>query len=50
MKQKSYLIKVNANIWEMFRNITPRDVTMHDAIVNLIKKEVEKNAIRDGKR
>lgn len=43
MKQKSYLIKVDADVWEKFRQITSRNVTMHDAIVNLIEKEVKKN-------
>ncbi len=41
MKYKTFLIKVDIKTWEKFRNKTSREITMHDAIVNLIKKEVD---------
>jgi len=47
MKYKSYLIKVPEDIWKKFKLTVPRDITMHDGIVNLIKNEVNKNERRN---
>lgn len=35
-----YLLDVPSELWEKFKNTVPRETTLNDAIVELIKKKV----------
>jgi hypothetical protein len=35
-------LKIDKEIWEKFKEKTPRTITLNDAIVELIKKETNK--------
>jgi len=45
MKEKvnPLTLSIEKEAWEKFKLITPRTITLNDAVVNLIKKEVEEN-------
>ena len=39
---KPLTLEIEKELWEKFKTITPRIITLNDAVVYLIKKEVEK--------
>ncbi len=39
----TYPIKIEKELWDKFKNKIPRSITLNEAIINLIKKEVEEN-------
>lgn len=41
---KPITLEIDSKLWEKFKEQTPRTITLNDAVVDLIKKEVEKNA------
>lgn len=41
-KIKPITLEIDKEIWEKFKERTPRTITLNDAIVELIKKEVKK--------
>ena len=41
-KIKPLTLEIDRELWEDFKKITPRIITLNDAVIMLIKKEVEK--------
>jgi len=37
-------IKIKRGSWEFFKSITPRNITLNQAVVSLIHKEIDKNS------
>lgn len=37
-------IKIKRGSWEFFKSITPRNITLNQAVVNLINQEIGKNS------
>lgn len=35
-------IKIDEQLWEKFKEMTPRTITLNDAVVALIEKEVKR--------
>ena len=42
-KVKPLTIEIDSELWNNFKRITPRTITLNDAVVELIKKEVKQN-------
>jgi len=42
-KIKPLTLDIEKKIWNKFKEQTPRTITLNEALVQLIKKEVEKN-------
>jgi|24BtaG_2_1085350.scaffolds.fasta_scaffold06121_2 hypothetical protein len=43
MEIKPITLVVDEELWRRFKEVTPRTITLNDAVVELIKKEVKKN-------
>ena len=43
-------IKIKRGSWEFFKSITPRNITLNQAVVNLIKREINKEFFRKKKK
>jgi len=43
-KIKPLTLEIDKNLWEKFKEKIPRTKTLNDAVVDLIKKEVSKDA------
>ena len=41
-KLKPLTLEIDKELWEDFKRIIPRTITLNEAVVQLIKKEVEK--------
>lgn len=42
IKIKPLTLEIEQDLWEKFKVITPRTITLNDAVVELIKKKVNK--------
>lgn len=42
MKIKPITLEIDKELWDKFKAATPRTIKLNDAVVTLIKKEVEK--------
>lgn len=40
-KIKPITLEINKELWEKFKSITPRNITLNDKIVELIKDKVD---------
>ena len=41
-KIKPMTLEIEKSLWDKFKEITPRTITLNDAVVDLIEKEVKK--------
>lgn len=45
---KPITLEIEKPLWESFKDIIPRTITLNDAVVDLIKKEVLKHGTKKG--
>jgi len=41
-KIKPLTLEIEKDLWEKFKEITPRTITLNEAVIELIKKEINK--------
>lgn len=42
VKIKPITLEIDADLWEQFKTLTPRNIKLNDAVVKLIEKEVKR--------
>jgi len=42
MKIKPITLEIEKELWDKFKNVTPRDITLNDAVVDLIRRKIGK--------
>ena len=42
-KIKPLTLEIELNLWNKFKVMTPRTITLNEAVIKLIEKEVKKN-------
>jgi len=43
VKVKKFLLEIPKEIWEKWKNTIPRSISLNKALIELLKKEAEKN-------
>jgi hypothetical protein len=42
---KKLILDVDSDLWTKYKGLVTKDISLHDSVVMLIKKEVERNEV-----